>query len=84
MEHESAIRILLMEEGGRRLLYMPLINYAEGNLDACYGMMRQKPTLFGLSDGGAHCGTISDGSFPTTTISLWSRGNKLGLHVCVS
>ena len=69
----------LMEEGGRRLLYMPLINYADGNLDAVHGMMTGKHVLYGLSDGGAHCGTICDGSFPTTTVSLWSRGSKSGL-----
>jgi N-acyl-D-aspartate/D-glutamate deacylase len=69
----------LMEEGGRRLLYMPLINYARGNLDDVHGMMTGNHVLYGLSDGGAHCGTICDGSFPTTTVALWSRGNKAGL-----
>jgi N-acyl-D-aspartate/D-glutamate deacylase len=69
---------VLLEEGGKRLLYMPLINYARGNLDDVHGMMTSPRTLFGLSDGGAHCGTISDGSFPTTTIALWSKGSKSG------
>ncbi|UVO50474.1 amidohydrolase family protein [Sphingomonas sp. SUN019] len=69
----------LMEDGGRRLLYMPLINYARGNLDDVHGMMTGKHVLYGLSDGGAHCGTICDGSFPTTTIGLWSKGSKSGL-----
>jgi N-acyl-D-aspartate/D-glutamate deacylase len=72
---------VLMEEGGRRLLYMPLINYAHGNLDAVHGMMTGTHTLYGLSDGGAHCGTICDGSFPTTTIALWSKGNKSGRSI---
>ena len=35
--------------------------------------------FYGLSDGGAHCGTISDASFPTTTLALWSKGSKSGL-----
>ncbi len=70
---------VLLEDGGRRLLYMPLINYAHGNLDAVHGMMTGPHTLYGLSDGGAHCGTISDGSFPTTTIGLWAKGSKSGL-----
>jgi N-acyl-D-amino-acid deacylase len=68
----------LMEEGGQRLLYMPLINYAHGNLDDVHSMMTGKHVLYGLSDGGAHCGTICDGSFPTTTVALWSKGNKSG------
>lgn len=70
----------LMEEGGRRLLYMPLINYARGNLDDVHGMMAGPHALYGLSDGGAHCGTICDGSFPTTTVSLWANGSKSGLR----
>ncbi len=69
---------VMLEEGGRRILYMPLINYARGDLDDVYGMMQGARTLYGLSDGGAHCGTISDGSFPTTTIALWSKGSKSG------
>lgn len=73
----------LLEEGGRRLLYMPLVNYARGNLDDVHGMMTGAHTLFGLSDGGAHCGTISDGSFPTTTIGLWSKGNRSGRTIAL-
>lgn len=71
----------LMEEGGHRLIYMPLINYVRGNLDDVHGMMSGAHTLFGLSDGGAHCGTICDGSFPTTTIGLWAKGSKSGLKL---
>jgi N-acyl-D-aspartate/D-glutamate deacylase len=69
---------VMLEAEGRRILYMPLINYARGDLDDVYGMMKGAHTLYGLSDGGAHCGTISDGSFPTTTIGLWSKGSKNG------
>jgi len=72
-----------LEEGARRLIYMPLINYARGNLDDVYGMMTSPNTLYGLSDGGAHCGTICDGSFPTTTIGLWSKGSKSGLKASI-
>ena len=57
---------------------MPLINYAYGNLDDVHSMMTGAHVLYGLSDGGAHCGTICDGSFPTTTVALWSKGNKSG------
>lgn len=69
---------VLLEEGGRRLLYMPLINYARGDLDDVYGMMTGKNVLYGLSDGGAHCGTICDGSFPTSTLALWTKGSRNG------
>jgi N-acyl-D-aspartate/D-glutamate deacylase len=29
--------------------------------------------MFGLSDAGAHCNVISDGTFPTTAITHWTR-----------
>jgi N-acyl-D-aspartate/D-glutamate deacylase len=70
-----------LEKDARQLIYMPLINYARGNLDDVFGMMTGANALYGLSDGGAHCGTICDGSFPTTTIGLWSRGSKSGLSI---
>ena len=74
---------VLMEKGGRQLVYQPLINYTRGNLDDVHAMMTADNTLYGLSDGGAHCGTICDGSFPTTTLALWSRGNRSGRKVPV-
>ncbi|MGJ3627297.1 amidohydrolase family protein [Sphingomonas sp. MMS24-JH45] len=55
-----------------------MINYARGNLDDVHGMMTGPHALYGLSDGGAHCGTICDGS-STTTIALWSNSSKSGL-----
>ena len=43
----------------------PFLNYADGNLDACGEMLAHPDTVFGLGDGGAHVGIISDASFPT-------------------
>ncbi len=74
---------VLLEEGGKRLIYMPLINYARGNLNDVHDMLTSSRILFGLSDGGAHCGTISDGSFPTTTIGLWNKGSKSGRRIAL-
>jgi len=68
----------LLEDEGRRLIYLPFNNYAYGNLDDVYGMMTGPHSLYGISDGGAHCGFICDASFPTTTLSLWSNGSKSG------
>ena len=68
----------LLEEDGRRLIYLPFNNYSYGNLDDVYGMMTGPHALYGISDGGAHCGFICDASFPTTTIGLWSKGSKSG------
>jgi N-acyl-D-aspartate/D-glutamate deacylase len=41
-------------------------------------MMSDANSLYGLSDAGAHCGSICDGSFPTTAISLWGKGSRDG------
>src|SRR5260370_25235405 len=35
-------------------------------------------TLPGLSDGGAHVGTISDGSAPTPLLANWARDRRRG------
>jgi N-acyl-D-aspartate/D-glutamate deacylase len=41
-------------------------------------MMRHKDTVLGLSDGGAHVGTICDGSFPTSMLVHWTRDRTRG------
>jgi N-acyl-D-aspartate/D-glutamate deacylase len=69
---------LLSENEGRNFLYMPILNYAEGNLDACGEMLAHPDTLFGLGDGGAHVGLISDASFPTYFLSHWARDRSHG------
>ncbi|MFV0526860.1 MAG: N-acyl-D-amino-acid deacylase family protein [Acidimicrobiales bacterium] len=77
----------LLDDHGRRLLYVPLMNYAQGNLDDLREMIVSPNTLFGLSDAGAHCNAISDGSFPTTAITHWTRdrtrGERLDLEFVV-
>ena len=78
---------LLLEAEGSRLLYLPLMNYANGNLDDVREMILSPHTIFGLSDAGAHCNAISDGTFPTTAITHWTRdrtrGEKIELEAIV-
>ncbi len=78
---------MLLEDEGRRLLYLPLMNYAHGSLDDVREMMTSDHSIFGLSDAGAHCNAISDASFPTTAISHWTRdrtrGEKLPIEFVV-
>ena len=69
---------LLLSDEGARLLYIPLMNYAHGNLDDVREMITSPQALFGLSDAGAHCNAISDGSFPTTAITHWTRDRTRG------
>ncbi len=59
--------------GDNGLLYRPVLNYDDGNLDAAGEMLAAEHTIVGLGDGGAHVGTICDASFPTTLLALWGR-----------
>jgi N-acyl-D-aspartate/D-glutamate deacylase len=68
----------MLIKGGRGMLYVPFLNYAEGSLDPAYAMINHKDAIPGLSDGGAHVGMICDGSFPTTMITHWTRDRTRG------
>ncbi|ALC18721.1 amidohydrolase family protein [Streptomyces pristinaespiralis] len=83
---ELAYDVLLQDEG-RGLIYVPALNYSSGNLDAVHEMLTHPYTLPGLSDGGAHVGTICDASFPTTLLQHWVRdrdGERLPLEFVIS
>jgi len=69
---------LLAKDGGRTFLYVPIINWFDGNLDAVGEMLAHEHTVPGLSDGGAHVGTICDASFPTTFLTTWGRDRERG------
>jgi len=69
---------LLLADDGSRLLYIPLMNYAHGDLDDVREMLTSPNSMFGLSDAGAHCNSICDGSFPTTAITHWARDRTRG------
>ena len=64
---------MLLEEDGKALIYYPVYNYYEMNYDNVLTMMKHPKALPGLSDGGAHVGTICDASFPTYLLSHWTR-----------
>ena len=77
----------MLTNGGRGMLYLPFLNYANGSLDPSFEMLTHPDTVPGLSDGGAHVGMICDGSFPTSNLTLWTRdrtrGPKLPLEAMV-
>ena len=64
--------------GGANLAYVPFMNYDGGSLDDVAEMIASPLTLSGLSDAGAHCNTLSDGTMPTTAISHWTRDRRDG------
>ena len=71
----------LLEKDGKALIYHPLFNYLPGNLDYVEKMLNHPYSISGLGDAGAHCGAISDASFPTTLIQHWGRDRKRGKKI---
>ncbi len=59
------------EGDGSNLIYFPIFNYNEGNLDAVQSMLEHPRALLGLSDAGAHVGTVCDASFSTFMLTHW-------------
>jgi N-acyl-D-aspartate/D-glutamate deacylase len=78
----------MLSDNGRGMLYVPFLNYADGNLDAVREMLSDPHSVPGLSDGGAHCGIICDASFPTYLLTHWTRdrtrGEKLSIPFVVA
>ena len=77
----------LLENNGHALLYSPTLNYTAGNLEVVREMLVHPHTVPGLSDGGAHVGTICDVSFPTTLLQWWGRDrpeNRIPLEFLIA
>lgn len=69
---------MLIDHGGKELFYQPLGGYQTYNFDFFKTSMGHPNVLFGLSDGGAHCGVIADAGMPSFIISHWARDRKKG------
>ncbi|MCW5633186.1 MAG: amidohydrolase family protein [Rubrivivax sp.] len=68
----------LSEGGGDNLVYFPIFNYNDGSLDVVREMLAHPRALFGLSDAGAHVGTICDASCTTFLLTHWVRDRAAG------
>jgi len=69
---------LLLRDGGRELFYQPLGGYQSYNFDFFRKNMEHPNVLFGLSDGGAHCGVIADAGMPSFILTHWARDRTKG------
>ena len=81
MQGVSALEVIydaMLQDDGRALLYFPIYNYQAFNLDAVHEMITHPLALPGLSDGGAHAGTICDASFSTFLLMHWVRDRPTG------
>jgi N-acyl-D-amino-acid deacylase len=69
---------LLCSDEGKGFIYLPILNYADGNLDFLETLQQDSDTVNSLSDGGAHCGTICDAASPTFMLQHWVRDRARG------
>ena len=78
---------LLAANDGKELFYQPLGGYQGFSLDGQKQLLEHPNVLFGLSDGGAHCGVIADAGMPTFIMTHWgrdrTRGDKMSLEFIV-
>jgi N-acyl-D-amino-acid deacylase len=61
-----------------KFLFFPIVGYNEDNHDIIRTMLTSPETVLGLSDGGAHCSSISDASLPSWMLTHWGRDRKRG------
>ena len=55
-----------------KFLFFPIVGYNEDNHDIIRTMLTSPETMLGLSDGGAHCSSISDASVPSWMLAHWA------------
>jgi N-acyl-D-amino-acid deacylase len=75
-----ALDVLLADDGSGLLLH-PFENYTGGDLDVVRTMLEDDATVMGVGDGGAHVGTICDGSGPTFLLTHWARDRRRGARL---
>jgi N-acyl-D-aspartate/D-glutamate deacylase len=86
-EPEEFLYDKLLENDGRELLLVPVLNYAELSCGPIREMVLHPRAALGLGDGGAHCGIICDASIQTFMLTHWVksrvRGPRLPLELVV-
>ncbi|NND68916.1 MAG: amidohydrolase family protein [Halioglobus sp.] len=73
----------MLQRDGKGIIYMPLLGYSNGDFEALRTMMLHPNAVFGLSDGGAHCGLICDASMPSYQLTHWARDRSRGERIPV-
>ncbi|WP_048439541.1 amidohydrolase family protein [Caenimonas sp. SL110] len=63
-------------DDGGNLVYFPIFNYNDGTLNPLRAMLDHPRALLGLSDAGAHVGTVCDASFSTFMLTHWVQGRE--------
>jgi N-acyl-D-aspartate/D-glutamate deacylase len=63
---------IMLSHDGEGLIYFPIFNYQQGNLDTIAKMIHHPAAHMGLGDGGAHVGTIADAAWTTFFLQHWT------------
>ncbi|MEL7188629.1 MAG: D-aminoacylase [Pseudomonadota bacterium] len=72
---------MMCRDDGKGFIYLPILNYADGNLDFLHPLQHSDDTVNSLSDGGAHCGTICDAASPTFMLEHWVKNRRRGQRI---
>ncbi|MGB0922170.1 MAG: N-acyl-D-amino-acid deacylase family protein [Alphaproteobacteria bacterium] len=75
---QEIIYDIMAADDASGLLFLPMLGYVDKNLDATAELMRHPNSIYGLADGGAHCGVVSDASIPTFLLTHWARDRSRG------
>ena len=75
--HEALYDALLARDG-TELLYIPVMNYGDGDFELTKEMLSHPLSVPGLGDAGAHVGFLCDGSMPSFLLSHWGRNRTRG------
>ncbi len=80
---EELVYDLLLEADGRAFLLFPFTNYFRFSLDDVHEMLTDSSSVWGLGDGGAHCGVACDAGGPTLMLTHWVRDRKRGPKIAL-
>jgi N-acyl-D-aspartate/D-glutamate deacylase len=68
----------MLKLDGRQLLMLAILSYSDGDLEALREMLEHPDSVFGLGDGGAHCGAVCDATMTTFLLTHWARDRQRG------
>ena len=67
----------MLGKSGQALVYLPMANYLNHDSAALLDLLTHPHTVPALGDGGAHVGTICDGSATTFLLTEWVGDRRL-------
>ena len=75
---QEVVYDFLTEGDGRNLVIVPVHQLLPLLLDDVHDMLEHPASVWGLGDGGAHCGAAVDASGPTLMLTHWVRDRVRG------